>query len=64
MKTFYLTIEQRELIVESLLSKASSIEVDCNGRGVGGEAMPDNCKASVQSNRHLAELFKVEEYEK
>lgn len=63
MKKFYLTVDQRKLIVEALLGAASAISTDCNRRGIGGEAMPDTAKANVQANEHLAELFKVEEHE-
>ncbi len=63
MKKYFLSVEQRKVIVEALLSKASQVKTDCNCRGIGGESMPDSAKATVQENEHLAQLFKVEEHE-
>lgn len=63
MKKYFLSAEQRKVLVEALLSKAENIKTDCSKRGIGGAAMPESSQATVQENEHLAQLFKSEDHE-
>lgn len=64
MKKFFLSVEDRDLIVEALLRVAQQVKAQIPMDMRATPEKVEEKEAAVQKNNHLAALFKVDEYER
>lgn len=62
-KKFFLSVDQRKTLIEALLKHASDLENEIKAGKVNSALVFDHVEAEIQKDRHLADLFKVQEHE-